>query len=41
MRMRQAGSGVAVRRKMSTHDSSASGAGLELDGPDHERWEER
>jgi len=39
MRTRQAGSGVAVRRMGCTHDSSPPGAGL--DGPDHERWEER
>lgn len=38
MGMRQAKAGVAVRRKMSTPDSSESGAGLPLD---RKRWEER
>ena len=37
MGMRQAKAGVAVRRKMSTPDSSASGAELPLD---RKRWEE-
>ena len=38
MRTRQVDAGVADRRKMSTHDSSASGAGLPLD---RKRWEVR
>ena len=39
MRTRQAEAGVAVHRKWSTHDSSASGAGLH--DQDRKRWEER